>query len=426
MTSPAFRPIAERFGIGWLTAALLTVPHLAPLAALATPPPAQATPPPASAKRSTLVPAQRARVTYDTYLLGPGDSLQIELENIPELSGTFTIGPDGTLYLPRLRALLVEGLSIEELRLFLTQQYRAFVRQPEIYLRPVGYRPVRIYVGGEVRRPGYYTLSGSQQLGGVTSAFENQSDTFDGNQSSAGSGNPLSNLNVNSGEQAYRRAVTIRDGTASNSGINGSIFPTVFDAIRTAQGITPYSDLSIVQVTRKQPLSNGGGKLRTTLNFLSLITSGDESQNIRLFDGDVVSVAKSPIVLREQLLKAGQTNLSPQFITVYVSGRVKLPGATTLPQGASLNQALISAGGQQLLHGKIEFVRFTREGELDRRVFSYKANASADSATNPILVSGDIIRVQESGLSASIGVLNELTGPFVGIYSVYSLFRGTR
>lgn len=409
MTSPAFRPIAERFGIGWLTAALLTVPQLAPLAALATPPPAQATPPPASAKRSTLVPAQRARVTYDTYLLGPGDSLQIELENIPELSGTFTIGPDGTLYLPRLRALLVEGLSIEELRLFLTQQYRAFVRQPEIYLRPVGYRPVRIYVGGEVRRPGYYTLSGSQQLGEVTSAFENQSDALDRSSSQGAIGN-----------------TTIRSGSASTSGINGSIFPTVFDAIRSAQGITPYSDLSIVQVTRKQPLSNGGGKLRTTLNFFSLITSGDESQNIRLFDGDVVSVAKSPIVLREQLLKAGQTNLSPQFITVYVSGRVKMPGATTMPQGASLNQALISAGGQQLLHGKVEFVRFTREGELDRRIFSYNANAASDSATNPILVSGDIIRVQESGLSASIGVLNELTGPFVGIYSVYSLFGGTR
>ena len=419
MHSQAFRPLAERFGIGWLTAAMLIVPQLAPLAALG------ASPPPPT-KRTAPAPLQRARVTYDTYLLGPGDSLQIELENIPELSGIFTIGPDGTLYLPRLRALLVEGLSIEELRLFLTQQYRAFVRQPEIYLRPVGYRPVRIYVGGEVLRPGYYTLSGSQQLGGVTSAFENKSDTFDGNQPSPGSANPLSNLNTNSGEQAYRRAVTIRGGTANNTGINGSIFPTVFDAIRSAQGITPYSDITIVQVTRKQPLSNGGGKLRTTLNFLSLITSGDESQNIRLFDGDVVSVAKTPIVLREQLLKAGQTNLSPQFIQVYVSGRVKMPGTVTMPQGASLNQALISAGGQQLLHGKIEFVRFTREGELDRRVFNYKANAAADTTANPILVSGDIIRVQESALSAGIGLLNELTGPFVGVYSVYSLFNGIR
>jgi len=418
MHSPAFRPVAERFGIGWLTAALLVAPQLAPLAALG------ASPPPPT-KRTAPAPLQRARVTYDTYLLGPGDSLQIELENIPELSGVFTIGPDGTLYLPRLRALFVEGLSVEELRIFLTQQFRTFVRQPEIYLRPIGYRPVRIYVGGEVRRPGYYTLSGSQQLGGVSSSADGAIRESGGEQMNTRPG-------LGSG-QGFEPAGSSRPGGPGvGSGGSGSLttygafFPTVFDAIRAAQGITPYSNLSAVQVTRRQPLSNGGGKLRTSLNFLSLITEGDESQNIRLFDGDVVSVAKSPEVLREQLLKAGQTNLSPQFLQVYVSGRVKSPGATTIPQGSSLNQALISAGGQQLLHGKVEFVRFTREGELDRRIFNYNPNAAADTTANPILISGDIIRVQESALSAGISVLNELTGPFVGVYSVFSLFGGGR
>ena len=48
---------------------------------------------------------QRAKTNYDTYILGPGDVLEIELVDLPELSGRFSIGPDGTLYLPRLRAL---------------------------------------------------------------------------------------------------------------------------------------------------------------------------------------------------------------------------------------------------------------------------------------------------------------------------------
>ena len=43
----------------------------------------------------------RARVNYDTYILGPGDGMQIELLDLPELSGNYSIGPDGTLYLPR-------------------------------------------------------------------------------------------------------------------------------------------------------------------------------------------------------------------------------------------------------------------------------------------------------------------------------------
>jgi len=208
-------------------------------------------------------------------------------------------------------------------------------------------------------------------------------------------------------------------GGASSS----TLFPTVFDAIRTAQGITPYSDLSTVQVTRKQALSSGGGRIRTKLNFVSLITEGDESQNIRLFDGDVVSVGKSDVVLREQLLKAGQTNLSPQFIQVYVSGRVVQPGGVTLPQGSALIQAINLAGGVRLLKGKVELNRYTREGEVDRRIFSYNPNAPSASYQNPILMAGDIVRVQDSVLSAGVGLVNELATPFVGVYGLYSIFN---
>ena len=356
-------------------------------------------------------PADRSRVVYDAYILGPGDSLQIELLDIPELSGTFSIGPDGTLYLPRLRALYVEGLTVEELRYFLTEQFKAYVKNPELYVRPVRYRPIRIYVGGEVKRPGYYTLSGSQELTSLSTSAESA-------QLSAGTAGVDTRPGLNQVPGGLSAG-------SSSRGIStfGAVFPTVFDAIRTAQGITPYSDLSQVQVTRKQALSAGGGRIRAQLNFLSVITEGEESQNIRLFDGDVVSVARSEVVLREQLLKAGQTNLSPQFLQVFVSGRVTTPGSQTLPQGSSLNQAIVSAGGLKVLHGKVEFVRFTREGEIDRRTFRYNPNAPSDDYRNPILMAGDIIRVQESALSATVTVLNEITGPAVGIYSVYSLFK---
>ena len=119
-------------------------------------------------QRQTLTLEQRAKINYDSYILGPGDGLEIELLDLPELSGRFSIGPDGSLYLPRLRALYVEGLTIEELRGFLTQQFKAYVRDPQVYVRPVAYRPIRIYVGGEVKRPwllhAYRRLSSSSDL----------------------------------------------------------------------------------------------------------------------------------------------------------------------------------------------------------------------------------------------------------------------
>ncbi len=352
------------------------------------------------------------RATYDAYLIGPGDALEVELQDIPEYSGVFSIGPDGTMYLPRLRGLYVEGLTVEELRYFLTQQFATYVRNPQVFVRPVAYRPIRVYVGGEVRRPGYYYLAGEQTLddsglAGSTSATLTSATA----SRSTALANPAALR-----PQVNPRAIRL---------------PTVFDAIRAGQGVTPFSDLASVSVTRRQPLSAGGGKIRTSLNFLSLITEGDESQNIRLFDGDMVVVGKSPVVLREQILRAAETNLSPELIEVFVSGRVKNTtitgaqgrGAVQLPQGSSLNQAIAAAGGPRLLRGNVEFLRFNRDGSTDRRLFGYDAAAAAGSQKNPVLMSGDVIRINDSVLSASVEVLNEITGPVLTLYSLYRIFQ---
>ncbi len=347
---------------------------------------------------------------YNSYILGPGDSLEVELLGLPELSGVFTIGPDGTLYLPRLRALYVEGLTLQELNHFLFEQFSVYVKNPEIYIRPIHYRPVRVYVSGEVKRPGYYTLAG-QSAG--------QSPKAD-----LAPNSPVSKFGSTGVQPSgYSRNMIVSQSTISEGYGYQTPLPTLFDAIRSAQGITPYSDLSSVQVTRKQPLSAGGGRMRAKLNFITLLTKGDETQNIRLFDGDVVNVPKSDVVMIDQLLQAGRTNISPQFLQVYVSGRVKNPGGVTLPQASSLNQAISLAGGLQVMHGKIEFTRFTQEGQIDRRVFSYSPNAPSDDYRNPILMAGDVVRVKESILSATSTVLNELTAPLVGIYSVYSIYQ---
>ena len=196
----------------------------------------------------------------------------------------------------------------------------------------------------------------------------------------------------------------------------------MFDALQAARGVTPFSQLDSVQITRKRAESQGGGKVRAQVNFLRLISDGDEEVNIRLYDGDSIFVKKSENVLRDQLMAASRTNLSPDFIEVFVSGRVKEPGPQQLPQGASLNQAIASSGGPKILRGKVEFLRFTQEGETDRRIFSYNPKAASGDYRNPVLMPGDVVRVKESLASASIEFLNEITAPAVGLYSVYSIF----
>ena len=238
------------------------------------------------AKTQSLAISGRQTLNYGSYILGPGDTLEIELLDLPELSGNFTIGPDGTLHLPRLRALYVEGLTIEELRVVLNQQFSTYVHDPQVYLRPIDYRPIRIYVRGEVKRPGYYTLTG-----------------------------------ISSESTSTESPNSIPEKSLGSIPEKSFVLPTVFDAIRIAQGITPYTDLKNVQIIRKRAEGLGGGRIQTNLNFLSLITDGDESQNIRIFDGDVLNVGRSPVVLREQLIKV-LIKLKPQFMKIFVTGRV--------------------------------------------------------------------------------------------------------
>lgn len=349
---------------------------------------------------------RRNQVNNDTYILGPGDTLDIELVDLPELSGQFSIGPDGTLYLPRLRALHVEGLTVDELREFLTEKFRTYVIDPQLYVRPIAYRPIRVYVGGEVKRPGYYTLFGSQNLNFKNIQYPKQKNVQETQ--------PF----------AEDEFLTYQQNQLNLTRSGFAVFPTVFDAVQSAQGITPYSNLSKVEVTRRQSRSRGGGRIRAQINFLSLITDGDESQNIRLFDGDVVKISKSPTVLRNQLIEASQTNLTPEFMQVYVTGRIKEPGAVILPQGSSLIHAIDLAGGTEVLHGKVEFIRFTRAGKLDRRIFNLNGKSPSGDYSNPILMAGDVIRVRETAITKSVSVINEITTPFVGIYSLYSIFEG--
>ena len=356
-------------------------------------------------------PAQKklADVSHDSYILGPGDRLQIELLDLPELSGEFTIGPDGTLFLPRLRAIDVEGLTIEELRLFVTEQFLTYVREPEVFITPSGYRPVRVYVGGEVSRPGYYTIRGDALVQDLT--FGSQEQRFQ-----------LGNTGAMRA-RASEMSLIERSRSTNRRSVQQFVAPTLFDALQAARGVTPFSQLNNVRITRKLPLSQGDKKIQTKVNFLRLISDGDEDVNIRLYDGDAIFVSKSQDVLRDQLLAASRTNLTPDYIEVFVSGRVNDPGPQQLPQGASLNQAIASAGGPKLLRGKVEFLRFTQEGATDRRIFAYNPKEISGHYRNPVLMTGDVVKINQSILNASLDVLNEITTPAVGLYSIYSIFQ---
>lgn len=314
------------------------------------------------------------------YILGTGDGIVIRFLALDdELGGEYIIGPEGFVNLRGIGNVYVSGFTIDELKNRIMPLYGEFVIDPVFDISVSRYRSISIFVNGEVGNPGLYELS-----------------TFSG--SNAGS-----------------------EFSPSTRG-NTKFFPTLFDAIKAAGGITNYSDLTNITIIRKDTISNGGGLKKTIINLLPLFIEGDQRLNIDLFDGDSVLIGRSEVVIKDQFIKIAKTNLNPKSISVFVSGNVAEPGLKVLPKGSGLTQAIAVAGGRKRFSGSIEFIRFTKEGKSFKKKFKYDANSDLNSFKNPILISGDIIRVNESLFGSTKGVIQEVTVPIVNTYGLYKIF----
>ncbi len=339
------------------------------------------------------------------YLLGAGDELYVLLKSLPEYSGYFFIDPDGTINLPGLtEKISIESLTVTEAKNILLKKYKEFVIDPQLSVFISTYRPITVYVRGEVASPGLYTLRGSQKILGEE--FYKLNEPITKNITQMRSQNEIIGNNF----------------ATLSRGFSPSGFPTVYDVLRVSNGITPYSDLTSITVVRKNNISNGGGKIMTKLNFLKLFKEGDLSQNIRVFDQDVINIAKSKKVLTEQLVEANRSNLSPSSFQVLVTGNVVKKGLINVPKGASLNQAIEIAGREKLLSGNIKFLRYDESGIIDKRSFSLNRSAKHNSFKNPILRDGDVIHVSRSLVGTSSDFLREVVSPIVNSYTIYKIF----
>tara|TARA_Y100001968_G_scaffold331533_1_gene386519 strand:+ start:1641 stop:2837 length:1197 start_codon:yes stop_codon:yes gene_type:complete len=343
----------------------------------------------------------------DLYLLGPGDQIQIDFSGLPELNTSVTIGPDGLIYLPEVRYFEASGITLIELEEKLTEEYKKFIRNPILFARIINYRPVRVFISGEVERPGFYTLNG------VSSSAP--SITTRKIESLAKSTKLSDFLNQPSSSMSIRESVA-----ASGSDV---LFPTLFDTIRAASGITFFSDLSNITVIRKTSRTNQHKNIKTEIDLWDLFLSGDQSKNIRIFDGDSIHIKKSKNNITERIRSAKNSNLSPELILVYVSGKVAAPGPVTIPNGSSLNQAVAMAGGKNFLSGRVEFLRFNQDEDIDRRSFNYNPNAKIDAYQNPRLMGGDVIDIKDSTIGKASAILQTVATPLITSYSLINLLN---
>jgi protein involved in polysaccharide export with SLBB domain len=105
------------------------------------------------------------------YRLQRGDVIQVRLYYNPDLSELLPIRPDGRISLALIGEVDAAGLTPAELSSQLTDRYRASLRQPETVVIVKEFAAQRVYVGGQVARPGIIALPGQlTALQGVVEA----------------------------------------------------------------------------------------------------------------------------------------------------------------------------------------------------------------------------------------------------------------
>ena len=105
-----------------------------------------------------------AKPPEEFYVIGAGDSLNINVWKEPTLSGTVKVRPDGYVTLPLINEVQVLGQTTGQLRNILEDKYREFTTDPFVTIRVEGIASSEVFLVGQVGKPGAFPLSGNETL----------------------------------------------------------------------------------------------------------------------------------------------------------------------------------------------------------------------------------------------------------------------
>ena len=99
------------------------------------------------------------------YLLGPGDILTIGVWGYEELKlEELAVRPDGKIAFPLVGEVEATGKTVSELTGALTSGLSVYVKEPIVTVNILKFRTTRVYVLGEVQKPGMYEIERSHNL----------------------------------------------------------------------------------------------------------------------------------------------------------------------------------------------------------------------------------------------------------------------
>lgn len=105
------------------------------------------------------------------YLIGADDILDVNVWKEQELTRTLQVRPDGKISMPLLNDVQAAGLTPTQLAQSISEKLKKYLTAPQVTVMVTQINSQRVYVTGEVSRPGAYpVLPGMSVLQAITSA----------------------------------------------------------------------------------------------------------------------------------------------------------------------------------------------------------------------------------------------------------------
>lgn len=325
------------------------------------------------------------------YVVGAGDELAVQLFGSQNITRRLVVSREGTISFPELGPIQVAGLTFSAARRAIESRVAAEMIGVQVSVTMGDTRSIRVFVLGEARQPGSYTVSGLATM--TTALFAS------GGVKTIGS---LRDIQLRRQGQLVRRfdlydmllggdtsadakllpgdvifvppigATASIDGEVKRPAIyelRGDTSPT--ELVRMAGGLTPEADATRTVVTR---IRDG----RRAVESLDL----ESASSSLLSNGDVLTIAQ----VRPQLDSG-----------VMLEGFVHRPGAFAWREGLRLTD-VIGSIDELRPNADASYVLIRRESGGDRRVSAVSANLAAalaapGSDADPQLLPRDRITV---------------------------------
>lgn len=327
-----------------------------------------------------------------SYVLGPGDEIDVQVYGEGDLSRTIMIKPDGTIALPLINEVSAAGKTTAQLENELVTMYSKYVKKPLVTVVVHALRQEHIYLLGQVARPGDYALRPNFDVfellasaGGVTNradlakavVIRGKTETIKLDLVQAFVKNQPPSIKFQDGDTIFipetDKSIVVLGQVNKPGSYNLLEGQRLSDLLAATGGPTPKAGLNKAFIMRD------GQQIPVDLKR---VLAGDVEANVVLKPSDMLMVPEN----KERIV---------------VLGEVGRPGPYDMTENMTLIDALAAAGGTTD-HADLRKAQLVRIVDGKPKATALKADQvmeGKDVSQNVKLQDGDFIYIPKRGMN---------------------------